>query len=61
MPDKAPHTDVEEIAAKLDEMIEGAKGFGIELHRVKRAADMLRHLSELVHAGEMEIKDLRSK
>lgn len=58
--DKAPHSDVERLAAGLDEMCNASRSFGVQLHRVERAAEMLRHLSRLVVAAERERDEART-
>jgi len=51
---KAYHTDVERLAEKLDKMCQAAVGFGIHLSHVSEAAEMLRHLSNMVRGTEIE-------
>ena len=55
--DRAPHSDVERLAASLDEMTSSARSIGVQLHRVERAAEMLRHLSRLLHGAENSLKN----
>lgn len=57
--DPAPHSDVERLAASLDEMTKASRSIGVQLHRVERAAEMLRHLSRLLHGSEEARKRLR--
>lgn len=45
----APHTDVERIARKLDNLSDAAMGFGIKASLLIEAADMLRHLSDIAY------------
>ncbi len=53
----APHTDIEELAAKLDEMVDAALSIGVQLHRVERAASMLRHLSDALFHAQNTVKE----
>jgi len=54
----APHTDVEELAVKLDNMCQASNNIGVELHAVQQAAIELRNLSCML-ADALELPPIK--
>ena len=48
----ASHTDIEDLAKKLDRMIDAGREVGIHYFHVEQAAEQLRYLSNLLHGTQ---------
>jgi len=50
----AAHVDIEDLAVKLDQMIDAGHAIGVQFHHVESAAKQLRHLSNLLDSYQSE-------